>query len=115
MSANATQYTLGTVRRAVTIVSNVDRETLDAVIAELSAPKPQPVKPTTIARTATRTRKPVATKVLDWRERVPSDKQMRRINNAERTLGYRLSTKATVGTAGAASDLYQSLKAEINS
>lgn len=48
-----------------------------------------------------------------WRSRKPSQRQMARIHRLERDLGYRLSTVTTIGTAGAASDLYHSLKAEL--
>jgi hypothetical protein len=48
-----------------------------------------------------------------WRKRKASESQLRRINGCERKLGYRLSTAKTIGNAGQASDLYQSLRAEL--
>jgi len=50
----------------------------------------------------------------DWRQRPASKKQLARINGLEKALGYRPSTLRTLGTAGQASDLYASLKAERN-
>jgi hypothetical protein len=50
----------------------------------------------------------------DWRTRPASDAQIARVHRCERDLGYKLSDRATIGNAGQASDLYQSLKAEIH-
>ncbi len=91
-------YSQATIKRAQTILANV----VNAPTAEQVVQRSQQMRP----RTAT------PSQVNDWRQRVPSDAQMARINRLERTLGYRLSTKATIGTAGEASDLYQSLRKE---
>lgn len=71
---------------------------------------------TTTAPKARKTATPKATMPKqDWRQRPASDAQIARIHRAERDLGYRLSNRATIGNAGSASDLYQSLKAELRS
>lgn len=58
--------------------------------------------------------KPARKPKTDWRQRPASDKQIARIHFVEKALGYKPSTRAAIGTAGQASDLYASLKAERN-
>lgn len=84
-------YSQATIRRARTILRNCEAQ---------STPKAQ------------RERK--AVKDADaWRNRPASKAQIARIHRCEEALGYRRSTIRTIGKAGAASDLYKSLKAEM--
>jgi hypothetical protein len=87
-------YSQSTIKRARTILANADRQNKARASAAKRTVKAQ-------------TKDPNA-----WRSRPASEAQIGRIHRLEKHLGYRLSTKAAIGNAGQASDLYQSLKAE---
>lgn len=88
-------YSAATVKRARTIVRNAEQQ-----------------RTATKKVLATRTQQNAPTVKADWRNRPASKAQLSRINALEASLGYRKSTMRTIGTAGQASDLYKSLKAE---
>ena len=84
-------YSPATIKRARTI------------LARCEAPKATP-----------KARVKAAKKQADaWRNRPASKAQIARVQRAEIALGYDPSPKAVIGNAGAASDLYQSLKVEM--
>jgi hypothetical protein len=91
-------YSNATIKRARTILRNA--ETAQAITRKSQQNNPR----TSTTRNAVK---------ADWRTRPASDAQIARIHRCERDLGYKLSNRATIGNAGQASDLYQSLKAEL--
>jgi len=87
-------YSAATIKRAQTICAR----------AEAASKQSRKAR----TRTAARKADPNA-----WKARPASKAQLARIQTLETLLGYKLSTLATIGTAGEASDLYRSLKAEV--
>lgn len=86
-------YSPATVKRARTILANCERQQQ--------------------SRNARATAAVKAVKDANaWRKRPASDAQIRRVSALENDLGYRVSGRRVIRTAGQASDLYQSLKRE---
>lgn len=105
-----------TITKRLSTITSERQQVMDAIVATSKTRrtvKAAPVEKVEQIANVTTTlaaapRKPKA----DWKTRPASDAQVKRIRHLENEMGYKMSNRSTIGNAGNASALYQSLKSE---